>query len=625
MSNVRSFKEYVSNRFYNSFCSAAKAVIRRNWDSFNVNCYKLNRPGEPEIDDIRVEHIWANDEPGMKIQFDAAVSVSLVIRDLDYHNDNEEYKTVWIMARCRGDLDKNFDDFDIFDCYPYDGKNRQENPMDDSLVPYMSSDSMEKEAERILRQYYPEALDIRYNSPKVRVDPMRLAGRLRLNVIQTGIRNDSTVFGRIYFENTEADIFDRDELKAAKLPVQAGTILVDPDVFFMRNLGALNNTIVHECVHWIEHRKAFALARLYDSDITNISCEVSGGTEVAFGGRSSEFMERQANQLAPRIQMPAGPFKERAQELIVQFLHDTGLPHSIDVMEMVIDRLAFEFGVSRQAAKIRMVDLGFEEAIGTFTYIDGHYVKPYAFAKGACKVNQTFAISAKDAAVQRFLSPELNARIASEDYLFVDNHFVYNAPLYLQKNADGKLELTEYARSHADECCLLFDMSISGTMDISYQTICYLNRTIRPDIKIDIHYHERDILPQAAQIAYRKKERAEEMEIRMQMTDDPRQCMELLLKWREMKQTDLAAEIEVSPRTISRIINGDTKPDKHTAVKICLGLRLCPSISSKLLEVLDCNLLPNKEEDQCLNEALMYKYYDIEEAKDFLHDFGCEL
>lgn len=160
MSNVRSFKEYVSNRFYNYFCSAAKSVIRRAWDSFNVNCYKLNRPGEPEIDDNRVEHIWANDEPDMEIQFDAAVSVSLVIRDLDYHYDNKEYKTVWIMARCRGDLDKNFDDFEIFECYPYDGKNRQENPMDDSLVPYMSSDSMEKKAERILRQYYPEALDI---------------------------------------------------------------------------------------------------------------------------------------------------------------------------------------------------------------------------------------------------------------------------------------------------------------------------------------------------------------------------------------------------------------------------------------------------------------------------------
>lgn len=51
---------------------------------------------------------------------------------------------------------------------------------------------MEKEAERILRQYYPEALEVRYNRPQVRVEPMRLAGRFHLKVVQTGIRSDST-------------------------------------------------------------------------------------------------------------------------------------------------------------------------------------------------------------------------------------------------------------------------------------------------------------------------------------------------------------------------------------------------------------------------------------------------
>ena len=53
--------------------------------------------------------------------------------------------------------------------------------------------------------------------------------------------------------------------------------------------------------------------------------------------------------------------------------------HIVDVMETVIDALATFFVVSRHAAKIRMVDVGYEEAIGVFTYIDGHYVKPHAF------------------------------------------------------------------------------------------------------------------------------------------------------------------------------------------------------------------------------------------------------
>ena len=34
----------------------------------------------------------------------------------------------------------------------------------------------------------------------------------------------------------------------ATIDVEAGTIFVDPKAYFLRNLGAVNNTIVHECV-----------------------------------------------------------------------------------------------------------------------------------------------------------------------------------------------------------------------------------------------------------------------------------------------------------------------------------------------------------------------------------------
>lgn len=61
-------------------------------------------------------------------------------------------------------------------------------------------------------------------------------------------------------------------------------------------------------------------------------------------------------------------------------------------MSMSLELSKF-FVVSRQAAKIRMIDLGYEEAIGAFTYIDGRYVKPHTFKKGTIKRNQTFSIS----------------------------------------------------------------------------------------------------------------------------------------------------------------------------------------------------------------------------------------
>lgn len=69
--------------------------------------------------------------------------------------------------------------------------------------------------------------------------------------------------------------------------------------------------------------------------------------------------------------MPQTPFRAKANEYIATFLRETDAQYEMDVMEMVIDQLAVDFGVSKQAAKIRLVELGFDGAIGTFNYVDG--------------------------------------------------------------------------------------------------------------------------------------------------------------------------------------------------------------------------------------------------------------
>ena len=56
-------------------------------------------------------------------------------------------------------------------------------------------------------------------------------------------------FVRAMTSNATVDIYDRDG-NVVSADIEEGTILVDPDVFFMRNIGSVNNTIIHECVHW---------------------------------------------------------------------------------------------------------------------------------------------------------------------------------------------------------------------------------------------------------------------------------------------------------------------------------------------------------------------------------------
>ena len=427
MAANRSFAEYVRKKYDNQFWNAAKIFLSDNLSELHIELYRIHKAGESEISDVKVEHIWVEDKQEMEIHFDVAVSIWFEIHEGDYHYDDYDEHIVWMMVHCRGDLDKNLDDFEILGVSKYNDKSRMKEPMDDSLVPIIPYEKMEDVATDFLREYFPSALRIpmRGQAP-VWVDPTILAKNMGLTIRSQRIREDASVFGQIYFEDTETELYNEDAEEDTPIHIDGKTIIVDPQMFLLRNLGSINNTIIHECVHWDKHRKAFMLEKLFNSEASCISCEVVGGAASEISKKSTEFMEKQANHLAPRIQMPKEPFTAKAKEYIAHFMRQTNAKHTVDVMEMVIGSLETDFGVSRQAAKIRLVELGFEEVVGTFNYVDGHYEKPHGFRKGSIKINQTFTISAQDAAIQRFSNSELREKIASGDYLFVDNHYVYN-------------------------------------------------------------------------------------------------------------------------------------------------------------------------------------------------------
>lgn len=430
MTAHRSFADYVRKRFDNDFWGAAESYLDTNIHTLGLEQRRIHRAGDHEISNVKVEYVWIEDKPGMEIHFDVVVSIWFEVHEGDYHYDDYDENIVWMMVHCRGNLDKNLDDFEILSVAKYNGKSQPQNPMDDSLVPIIPYSNLDDIATAFLTEHYLAALSIPMRGqPPVWVDPVVLAKRMGLSVQYQRIREDATVFGQLYFDETDAKLYD--EIEGTDVPkhIAAKTILVAPQMFLLRNLGCANNTVVHECVHWDKHRKAFKLEQLFNADASHISCEVLGDADSRISLKAAKYMEKQANQLAPRIQMPKGPFTAKAKEYITDFMRQTGAKHTVDVMEMVIGALERDFAVSRQAAKIRLVELGFEEAIGTFTYVDGHYVKPHGFRKGAIALNQTFTISAQDAAIQRFVNLELREKTANGDYLFVDNHFVYKKVL----------------------------------------------------------------------------------------------------------------------------------------------------------------------------------------------------
>ena len=658
----RSFTEYVENTFSSEFEEAAEEYLEDSWDPDDYDFNNIHAPGEPELQEVKVEHVWAKDAPGMQIRFDVALSVFITVPDANHHYDDYEEITFWLMASCSGDLDRDLKDFSIDSVREYDGKSRSREALDDSLVPVISRARLDDIAEDFLRSYYPKAL-----LEPCWVDPGEVARALGLTVRKQQISEDCSIFGRSFFRECETELYDAEKECMVTERIPARTVIIDPNVFFMRNLGAFNNTIIHECVHWACHRKAFALARLYDQSLSNVSCEVSGGIPGHSGNDAVDWMEWQANALAPRIQMPRTAFRKRAEQLISIYRREKLGYDVIDLIDTMIETLAEEFCVSMTAAKIRLIDLGYDEAAGAKIYVDGGYVRPYRTGvKGVLKSNQTFTLSAHEAVYQIYSNPDLLKPGADGEFQFVENHFVLNNPLYIEYDEDGGSILTHYARTHMEECCLVFDLSIETRYGERYHSECFLDRDEATPITFTFSYngpYRNSSDEKQKQI--RKAILLEENKFVKSLDGDYKRSLSNGMEWREemsykdvvdrsgipaeevarlhetmtyreiakkkklrtdsvIKITfqEIADRTGINKETVSRCINGE-HINQHTLILICLALHLPYKASTKILTDAGCPLTLNCDDNVVYDSALMYKYGDtVENVKKYISECG---
>jgi transcriptional regulator with XRE-family HTH domain len=402
--------------------------------------------------------------------------------------------------------------------------------------------------------------------------------------------------------------------------VLPGTIVVDPSVAFQRNLGAYNNTIVHECVHWALHKKAFALEQLFNAEASQIKCKVVGGIEGQEKD-DTKWMEWQANALAPRIQMPLEMFKRQASATIRKYRDQLGVFELCELMPFVIEDLATFFMVSRTAAKLRMIDAGYEEAMGSFIYIDGRYVKPHAFKKGSIKSNQTYSLPARDAAIQSIVNPKLKD---TDKYVYVDSHFVLNHPRYVYQNDEGETLMTDYARYHVDECCLAFDLSICGKMEERYHRECFLNRDQGSPIDFDIVYTgDNGELDDERRKKLLHDTVMEEAKVLDGLSNNYTKAWKELLKWRGISQAELSRRTTITEKTIGNIINGETVGTINNVVLMCLAANLPWDMSDYLIQRSGHQLLYNNDDHNWYRFVLKHMYpKSIPEIQAFLQEQG---
>lgn len=485
-----------------------------------------------------------------------------------YCNLNDEFTTVYTKGACP-----------TWDTY------RPKSILPDDLVPVISKKDLDRIASQIVRMLYPRAMDYAV--------PMcigRITRELGLTVQDVCFDEDGEVLGKIFFEDAHTVIKDQRTSIMSIIPVSKGTIFVNTLPGKITDSRIRNNTIIHECVHWLLHRPAFLLAKLWNRGYGAVACRRPADGSVRKQWTSLDRMEWQANALAPRVLMP-----DWATHFIADnWLHRYNRLSPNLRMERTIDRLSQHFDVSRQLAKIRMAELGYPDAKNAFAYYE----------------ERQHTVSFENATKELSRNSAFREALESGVYSYVDNCFVVRDSKYIYRADDGVLHLTEYAKSHLDVCSLAFaSRRINRGM---------LHGMLRYNIEDETFITGSAISP--------KSFSAHAKTLTNILSSLPSSFSETLvshMKRKGITNEQLAENCLLSSNSISRC-RRDCFPSLSMAivVSLCIGLHLHPVLSLDLIRKAGFTFTSSYE--HMVYQMLLYSMTNssIYECNDYLRKMG---
>ena len=220
-----------------------------------------------------------------------------------------------------------------------------------SLVPIIPKNKFDDVATEFLKQYCHEALEKPMPVPIIDIAKKKMGLRI---VPDFHLSEDFSVYGQMCFTSGKVPVYIKEDDEFIDIKVKRGTMLIDPDTLFERNIGCLNNTVAHECVHWYKHRNY----HLYNSGVgVDASLVYKYPIRELDESKQQEWsdddwMEWQANGIAPRILMPTQTF-ETTVDMILGSSETVNTPRW-----WVVNKLADFYKVAKVSADIRMQELG---------------------------------------------------------------------------------------------------------------------------------------------------------------------------------------------------------------------------------------------------------------------------
>ena len=494
-------------------------------------------------------------------------------------------------------------------CFPPDRITEQKEDITNAyLLPILYNEDYARFAGKMLKQYYPEALE-----KPTAVNGWELAKRMGLQARLVRFAEGSGIQGRIYFD--EAYVRLRDEGgRVRQIRVAPLTVLINRSCCPTEEI--INSTLVHECCHVFLHARFFRLQMLSGKACKVYTSRKRNRQKGFTPNGPVEWMELQAEKLPAYVLME----EENTRREIEKLLALRGGQRTPENLKWVMEKLAEKFRVSRSMAKYRMIELGYREAEGIYVFLGRERIPDYGCAKG-WKEGVTYTVTREEAGALLRESREFASVLESGRYVYAEGHYCLDLPCYVWRDASGRPHLTVFARYHIEECCIAF--AVRGRfVGAEFDAAWVARKSPVKDI-----YQSRHEFAAEPETKARAKEnglftRDAEMwtELKRALPDDLGKAIQMILDAKGLPQLELAMRLGCSRAALRKWCTGRMSLRHITA--ICIALDVRADIALELVHLAGLAHRHNREENLLLQMLYDTKDLTVGRANEILRESG---
>lgn len=429
---------------------------------------------DPHITEVVIRSlVCADDAAEYNAELDLGVSVKTVgvadTADLSF------------IVTVRGNIEQRFEDIKVVgvkrfisDMFPAD------NVLSQFILPYIPKGEVERIGSDLYKLYSKDDI---FKGSSISIERLVNKGMLCFSPLP------DNCLGRIILSETDAEVIHNVETENGITPrketirASFGTILLNYNKYAVELDGSLRVTVAHELVHLQFHSRFLKLLQLLGEEKVDLH---STTETVALDENMSDIQkalciaEWQADVLAMPLAIPAITVDAAIQEIAND--PSTHYANYGDRIQACVNKFAKLYGVSPYIAKNRLRQLGYDFIDGTCLEYeeDGHMIQPapFYFQPGTLKENETFIIDRDN--YERLMRENTDFAELVTSHICVYTGYVvclYDVKYIKTVVNNGQLSyvLTDYAREHADECCLKFEYRIKE--ENQYNIDCLMSFT----------------------------------------------------------------------------------------------------------------------------------------------------